>query len=198
MNFYEMSLLIESTIVVYHGERGQSGSGSGSYGEKNQIGQQYSGSAAGTLGEWWGTNKPEYAEIYGDVKQYQITMNNPYTMPWAEFGRLDRGPGANVRATTARREELKQQGYDSVIQQKNDGTIEYILFDRTKAKLLQQGQSDQNLIKPKLDTLISQYRSSPTGGNAYQNLTNAVQQLIQQNPDKKDKIVSYFNSQLSR
>lgn len=116
----------ESVLTVYHGERGQTNGSS--------VG--LSGSPGGPLGQWYGTDNPEYAKDYGEVQQYQITLNRPYEMPQIEFYRLDRGPGANARATIARREELKQQGYDSIIMKHRDGTLEYILFDKNQAKLV--------------------------------------------------------------
>jgi hypothetical protein len=50
--------------------------------------------------------------------------------------------------------------------------------------------SSQNIVKPQLDQLIADYQSRKLN---YNQLSDKVQQLIYQNPDKADKITIYYN-----
>lgn len=173
--------LSEASIMVYHGERGQASGGG------------FSGSASGSLGQWFGTNNPEYAKHYGEVGTYRINLNNPYKMPIDEFREFDRGLDASHQKSKIRSEELMKQGYDSIIIQHPDKTIEYILFDRNQAvsdQSQQQNTQQKGVIQTQIDTLIQQYQ---TQGN-YKQLYDAVSLLIQNNPQLKDKIISYFNN----
>jgi hypothetical protein len=192
---------LESNIIVYHGERGQSGTGgqvvAGSHG---LSGNENSGSPSAGLGVWFATDNPEYAKDYGDVEQYQISINNPYYMPLKEFLSFDRGFNAKFNKSVQRRQELQQQGYDSIIVTHRDGSKEFILFDKNQAvpvtnqqvavhANLSQGQKGP--IQTHIDQLVSQWQSRQI---SWRDLYNKVGEIASSNPAIRDKVIAHFNN----
>jgi hypothetical protein len=100
-------------------------------------GGSFSGAASSFLGEWFGTDNPEYAKQYGQPQSVEIKMSNPYLMPLDEFYYYDRARGKSIgagqRESREKQEQLKQMGYDGIIVSHRDGTKEYILFNKNLA-----------------------------------------------------------------
>jgi hypothetical protein len=185
MNFSNLLNLAEGTINVWHGDM------SIIHGQSRTGDNQFSGSPSSGLGDFFATNNPDYAKDYGNPEQYQINLNKPYNMSIEEFLKFDRGYGASFKKSVSRREELKQQGYDGVIVKHRDNfTIEYILFNKNQAKKIQ----NKGMVQLQISNIINQYLNSKPGTGGWAEMNNKINQLIDQNPQLKNKIIDYWKS----
>lgn len=116
----DIALSTATVYEVYHGNRERT---------------EYSGVASSGLGEWFGTDNQEYAQLYGEVRRYRIELRNPYYMDFKEFRSFDRGCFASLEKSRKYREELEKRGFDGVIVTHHDSVKEYILFDKRMARI---------------------------------------------------------------